>query len=324
MLRLFRGLQESLNRRQAMLRPGTAALYPVPPSAGVEAMSEGLTALDAFSGSCEKSPLDDERPIVVAGVGWRVGSTLLQRLCCSDKTAIVWGEVLGNMGMINRLSEAICIARPNGWPFPDMWLEHRDIADEKQATLSDEFIANLYPSAGYFREGLQEFMFGWLGKPARELGYQRWGLKETRLSASDALFLRWLFPNAVFLPLVRHPFDAYQSCRAVGGDSWIEPRTNSPKSFAEHWNRLAMSWVEGKTHISVPMIRYEDLISGDFDFDGLSTRSGLNIQPETVMSRKAGASPHKEKFPLDEKTRSLIGRIARRGMEAYSYDRRGT
>jgi hypothetical protein len=322
MLRLFKGLKKSVYRRQAMLRPDTPALYPVPPSADVHAMSEGLRALEAFADPQTKTSLDDECPIVIAGVGWRVGSTLLQRLCCSDRRAIVWGEVLGNMGLINRISEAICIAKPDAWPFPDMWLKHRDFVGKKKETLADEFIANLYPSAGYLREGLQQFMFGWLGEPARALGFKRWGLKETRLSAADALFLRWLFPKAVFLPLIRHPFDAYQSCQAMGGDFWIEPRTNSPERFAEHWNRLAMSWVEGETHISVPVIRYEDLVSGDYDFGGLRTRLDLDIQPDTVMSKKAGASPHKERFPLNKKTMSLIRRVARKGMEAYCYDSR--
>lgn len=317
---LFQRPRKPKHGPQAVLRPGTPALYPFPPNAGLEAMNAGLVALEAHLGS-DSAPgtLDDERPIFIAAVGWRVGSTLLQRLCCSDKSAIVWGEVLGNMGIINRLSEAICIARPGGWPFPDMWLQHQRDGQGKKEDLSGEFIANLYPSSSWFREGLQRFLFQWLGEPARQLGFRRWGLKETRLSATDALFLRWLFPNAVFLPIVRHPFKAYQSCLAAGGDSWVEPRANNPKSFAQHWNRLAMSWVQGKTYISAPMIRYEELISSDFDFGALSERVDLEIQPDGVLSRKAGASPHKERYPLSRRTRSVIRREARKGMEALGY-----
>ena len=162
-LRLLKDLRRSVHLRQAMLRPGTPALYPVPPSAGVDAMREGLMALEAFAGPKRKTPLDDESPIFIAGVGWRVGSTLLQRLCCSDKKAIVWGEVLGNMGIINLVSEAICIAKTDAWPFPEMWLEDRDLGGENKEKLSDQFIANLYPSAGHLREGLQQLLFRWLG-----------------------------------------------------------------------------------------------------------------------------------------------------------------
>ena len=319
MLGPLRSLRRSRLRRQALLRPGAPALYPVPPKADVWAMDQGLKALDSFADTHAPTPLDDERPIFIAAVGWRVGSTLLQRVCCSDPSAIVWGEVLGNMGIINRISEAICIARPGGWPFPGMWMDPSDGRAGDGVKLADDFIANLYPPSNHLREGLQQLLFTWLGEPARKLGFQRWGLKEVRLSAVDALFLRWLFPNAIFLPLIRHPFKAYQSCRAMGGDTWVEPRTNSPHAFAEHWNRLALSWVEGESLISAPVIRYEELISGAFDFSRLAGRLDLKLRPEQVVSRKAGASPEKDKYVLDRSTRSIIRRIAGKGMDAYGY-----
>jgi hypothetical protein len=320
MVRLSRAARKEAESRQAVLHPGAAALYPVPPKADVAAMARGLAAMDRYAGAGADAPLDQESPIFIAGVGWRVGSTLLQRLCCSDKSAVIWGEVLGNMGLLNRISEAFCIARPDGWPFEDMWLEQGARGQEQTETLSDEFIANLYPASSHLREGLQQLVYRWLGEPARKLGFERWGLKETRLSAADALFLRWLFPKAVFLPLVRDPFDAYQSCRAAGGDHWIEPRTNTPERFAEHWNRLAMSWVDGKDQISERVIRYEDLVAGDFDFDELTQRTGLAISPKEVMSRKAGASKRKDLFRLSRRHRSVIRRIAGDGMRAFGYD----
>ena len=83
-----------------------------------------------------------------------------------------------------------------------------------------------------------------------------------------------------------------------------------------------MSWVEGRSHIPEPVIKYEDLVSEEFDFDDLSTRTGLEITPGEAMSKKAGASRKKEGYRLNRRTRSVIRRIAAAGLQEYGYEAR--
>lgn len=301
---------------QAIVRGGPPHLYAIPPDASVDRMKAGLAALDAVGGSDTTSQLDDEGPIFICAVGWRVGSTLLQRICCTDERALIWGEPLGNMSVIPRIAEAICIAKPEAWPFQTMWLNEEEIFDDKEK-LYREFIANFYPPAKHFRASLQQWVYRWLGESAKRLGFKRWGLKETRLSASDALFVRWLFPRAVFLPIIRDPIDAYRSCQGAGGDRWVEPRTGNAEFFAAHWNRLAMSWIDADGEFPLTMTKFEDLVSGQCDFSAFKRETGLDIDPEKAIMTKSGAST--PKVSLSRRTEVLIRRVARSGMRAYGY-----
>ena len=53
------------------------------------------------------------------------------------------------------------------------------------------------------------FEVNWLAAPARKRGFARWGVKEVRWSGAHGLVLRWLYPKAHFLLIVRDPVSAY-------------------------------------------------------------------------------------------------------------------
>lgn len=91
-----------------------------------------------------------EEPVFVLATGWRSGSTLLQRILCTDGRLLLWGEPFGRM------------ARPDE-PLPLSW------------------IANLFPSAAASRAGLRALFEEWLARPARERGFTRWGLRRDRV-----------------------------------------------------------------------------------------------------------------------------------------------
>jgi hypothetical protein len=48
-----------------------------------------IAALDSQGALLGKTP--DDQPIFVCAVGWRSGSTLLQRLLMTDPSVLVWG-----------------------------------------------------------------------------------------------------------------------------------------------------------------------------------------------------------------------------------------
>jgi len=295
-----------------------SSVYSTPPAVDVSRVREALAVLDAEGASETPTALDEERPVFILGVGWRVGSTLLQRICCTDRSLLIWGEPLGNMGIINRITEAICIIRSKGWPFQEYWLSKDRIMDLNKAFLYTEFIANLYPAAKNFRLSLQQWVYHWLGQPALDLGFTRWGLKETRLAACDALLLNWLFPKAAFLPIIRHPVNSYRSCKDAGGQNWVEPRTNNPISFSKHWNRLAMSWLNVDDSFPFIMIKYEELISGKFNFTKIKEITNLDVRPELALSVKAGSTTAATNSVSDKESRILY-RSTREGMKVYNY-----
>jgi Sulfotransferase family len=88
----------------------------------------------------------------------------------------------------------------------------------------------------------------WLGRPARERGFTRWGFKEVRLGAAEAMLLHWIYPKAKFVLLSRNPYDCYRSLSDSGWHHvyYTRPdiRVDSAAGLARHWNRIVISWSE--------------------------------------------------------------------------------
>jgi hypothetical protein len=184
--------------------------------------------------------------------------------------------------------------------------------------METDFVANLMPSPSNCRAALQTFLFRWLAVPAMAAGYQRWGLKETRLSAVEACLLQWIFPEARFLVIVRDPRAAYLSCRNAGGDFWFEPRALSPILFASHWSRLALSWKEPALQLEHRLVRYEDLATEQVDFDQLGAFLQLDLRPARALESRAGSIVGGARS-LSLKEENTIETIASEAMRAFGY-----
>jgi hypothetical protein len=201
-------------------------------------------------------------PIFVLAAGWRSGSTLLQRLVMPS--CFLWGEPYGHAGLIQSLSDQVR-ALTLEWPEP-----HFFHVGEGQDTLSTRFIANLYPSPQSLLFAHQAFFERLFVIPARQAGARRWGLKEVRLTVDHAIYLNWLFPQARFLFLIRNPYDAYRSyaSRQAAGWQWFRRWPDEPLTtqlFARHWCELASGFVTAHSKVDGLLIRYEDLVGGDFE-----------------------------------------------------------
>src|SRR6185312_1965624 len=106
-------------------------------------------------------------------------------------------------------------------------------------------------------------------EPARRNGAERWGIKEVRLDCDHAFYLRWLFPRARFLFLIRNPYFAWRSyaARAAKGWKWYHRWPDEPvtvASFAAHWRRLAADFLENHHQVNGLIVRYEDLARGEY------------------------------------------------------------
>lgn len=261
---------------------------------------------------------DGEQPIFVLGNGWRTGSTLVQRTFVTDPRLLLWGEPLGRMGLISRVTDGLLCASPGDWPFDWHWYK-----PEAGVDLTTEWIANLFPPGDRLRASLRAWLASWLAAPATGAGFARWGIKEVRLDAADAIVLSQLFPRARFVIVVRDPVDAYRSCKDWGAMwyRWPDVPIQTATDFARHWNRLALSWLDLPPGFPSVTVRYEDLLMDPAILDDVA--AGLDLQ---TSASKAFSVRVRSKLPtapepveLDEADTRAVLEQAREGMRAHGY-----
>lgn len=284
----------------------------VPPS--MDLLTDSVAFLQS---SASGSEFESERdaPIFLLSAGWRAGSTLLQRILVTDPRLLLWGEPLGEMTLMSKLAEMV-------GHFVNPVLLRSWGAQPKvgSASLSTSWIANLYPSATDFRRGLRSIFDQWLAEPARERGFSRWGFKEVRLGATEATFLHWLYPKAKFVLICRHPYDAY---RSLVDSHWQvyyrypDIPIDSAASFARLWNQLVLSWSEMPADFPCMRIKYEDIISGTFDFRRLESWLGIQIKENVALSASVGGTAKRKRLAWYE--RQIIQREAEAGLKVLDY-----
>jgi hypothetical protein len=228
----------------------------------------------------------------------------------TDPSLMVFGEALGRAAIIPRMTQAITAITPD---FP-----HRSDELGRGGELKT-FPANLYPPLNSLREAFRNMLLTWFAEPAFKAGFQRWGVKEVRLSAAEAMFLKWLFPRATFLVLTRHPIDVFVSSRDWSlWYSWPERPVDGGIGVVRHWNRLAVSWKSVPADWGHRIVRYEDMVA-ECDWGGLERACGLALDPERVLEKRTGGTKRKRAATKEETTTVL--RITRDGRAAMGYDR---
>ncbi len=284
--------------------------------AKVQQLVESIAAIpDRALDSAEEK---GEAPIFLLSTGGRAGSTLLQRILVTDSRVLLWGEPLSQMGLISRITEAV-----SGSVDPHHMQQWRNSDNPASSSLPTSWINVLFPPGKDFRSALRSFFDRWLREPARELGYTRWGFKEVRLGAAEAILLRWLYPNAKFIILSRHPYDCYRSLVDskwhVCWDRYSNTVMNSAVSFARIWDQMAVSWSQLPAEFPCVFIKYEDLISGNFDFRKLESWLGIEIKEKVALSVSVGGTTKRSRLSWCE--RFIIDREATAGMQALGYSK---
>ncbi|MDA1052535.1 MAG: sulfotransferase [Planctomycetota bacterium] len=227
-----------------------------------------------------KNVRSPERPVFVLAAGWRSGSTLLQRMLMPE--CFVWGEPYGHAGLLQSLADPLrCIT--NDWPEPHFFFH-----DENCDSVSERFIANLYPSVTTLLAAHRAYFDTLFEKPAREAQAERWGFKEVRLSADYAHYLKLLYPNSKLLFLIRNPYDAYRSwaARRNAGWKWFYRWPDQPvtaRLFGRLWCELAGSFVEQADALGAHLIRYEDLKAGEYE--AIEAYLGFQLNREAAKVR---------------------------------------
>lgn len=225
----------------------------------------------------------DGQPIFIFSAGWRSGSTLLQRLVLSKEKVLIWGEPYAHCDLIRKLGDSIRAFQgetPNDNFFIDYYLD-----DAKgEFPLSDSWIANLYPMPLDLIESHRELFRRLYEEPAKNLGFNRWGLKEVRLNAEYALYLKFLFPSAKFLFLYRNPYNCYRSYKTFR--TWYDRWPNEPvfnaKQFGAIWNSLTESFFSLHTKVDGLLISYEDMAANKIDYSALENYLEVDIDKSTI------------------------------------------
>jgi hypothetical protein len=260
---------------------------------------------------------DDDAPIFLLSAGWRSGSTMLQRLLMSDPGVLIWGEPYDECGLVQALAGCAQAFRP-GWPPADYFYDGRP-ADQ----LTGEWIANLFPALEDWRRGQRALFDAMFAEPARRAGARRWGIKEVRLTSEHALYLRWLYPNAKFLLLYRHPLEAYRSYCSFGCnwyDVFPDRPMFTPRGFGAHWRRLMQGFLEDAEALSAMLIKYEDLAAGQMQLDPIDDYLGIATD-HAVMARKVrGTAQAGEKGSVNTLERWILGRETRALTRRLGYE----
>lgn len=244
-------------------------------------------ALEALQARCVIPPAE-EAPVFILGSAWRSGSTLVQRLVASGGECLVWGEPYDRCDLVRRMSGSM-YSFVHEWPPEAYFASPSRVAPEGSAYWSG-WIANLYPEVSDLVEAHREFYRRLFAAPARAAGYTAWGLKEVRLSGNEARYLKFLFPNAKIVYVVRNPYHSYISYRPKRSwyDRWPEELVATPRRFGEIWRRLTSSFIDSVDELGGLLIYYEDLVydtetvvsqleqfvNGHFDRDLLEDRVG--------------------------------------------------
>ena len=286
------------------------------PAASVRQLAQSIATFHTASEDTSGEDGLREEPIFLLSTGWRAGSTLLQRILVTDPRLLLWGEPLGEMTLVSNIAEMMANSiSPRNLA---LW---RNQEDPSSRALATSWVANLYPSSSDFRSALRGLFTQWLAEPARRRGYTRWGFKEVRIGATEACLLHWLYPNAKFVLISRHPYDCY---RSLADSNWQgvyhrypDVCVDSAAAFALSWNRIAVSWDQLPEDFPCFQIKYDDLIGGKVDFRRLESWLGLEIREDVALKASVGGTAKRSRISWYE--RLIIAHEAKEGMKALGY-----
>ena len=262
-------------------------------------------------------------PVFMLTSIWRSGSTLLQRLLCSDPSIYVWGEPYGDAGIIPHLFQSAKGLLRKDWPSINHFL---DPAEPGLAHVIAEphkyWIANTYPAPQHMRAAYRSMLDTLFFYSAQEMGKERFGIKEVRYDGFMAQFLQWIYPDARFVFLLRNPYDAWSSYKGVTWFyQWPKMLVKDVQTFAKLWRKNTETFLQFPNEEGNPkarLILFEHLMNNkEENIQLLEEHCRLNIKRETLDIRIRGVK--KPALPITATEEATIRRICNPIAEALGY-----
>jgi len=235
----------------------------------------------------------EEAPIFICSAGWRCGSTVLQRIACTEET-LIWGEPFDKCSLIQHLVEVLA-------PFDKHWPDESFFLSGRGEDLAEKWIANLYPTATCLVDGIYALIDRLFIKPAQSQGYTRWGIKEVRFGYNEIKVMAFLFPRARFLLLSRDLDESYVSyvgfaTRGRFYARWPHKHAFTPYHFAMHRGKVVTDFIHLAEEMDVFCLNYSDIVPGSPKLEDLQDYLGYQIN-STALDHKITRGNHTHERP---------------------------
>lgn len=273
------------------------------------------TLADDIAALAERYPMpdpkEDTRPIFILSVGWRSGSTALQRLLLSSKEAIVWGEPYEAEGLVQGLAGALRAVAHT----PEKKNSFKAQLDPVE-DLAMQWVPTFGPPFGDLIEG-HRALFSTLFGSRPEYAGKRWGIKTVRLEPDYACYFRLLYPSCVPLFLIRDPYEAVASFH---GSRFLK-RVPSDyvatiDAFARHWVFCARRLDPVVEATGGLLVRHEEFASPT-TITAVSQATGLQLS-SSALEQKIGSTA-KRYLGLPRQDRRTFERIVGDAAEGFGY-----
>lgn len=235
-----------------------------------------------------------ESPIFIFGQA-RSGSTLVQRLINSTGEAVICGEHL-------KLLSGIAGSYYTFFDHPalktnPLFTSETPVEDLRRG---EDFLAC---ATNFTADTLADNYRTFVRNTVDTYNHPRWGFKEIHYGLGDRVFpfLHTLFPTALFVFLVRNPYDQLQS--KVSSVGWW-PAEGFERSVYMWMTQVRYYQQYASTHDRTMLVRYEDFVQQPapvFDFLRLPW---TQRQSDLLNGNKAGAT--KNKVPLTDYQLQII------------------
>ena len=174
----------------------------------------------------------------------------------ANRRTLVWGEPYAHGSIGKGLAQQV-------EPFTATWPEDDWLRIDPTVALEDEWTANFYPPIESLAKAHASYWLSLLAEPARQAGWENWGLKETRWSLQEASYLKWLFPRSRFVFVYRDPYRAYASYHRWRNwyREWPHKQVLTSRQFGLMWRELVSSFVAGYQSVDGFLVPYDQLNS---------------------------------------------------------------
>ena len=260
------------------------------------------------------------QPIFLFSAGWRSGSTLLQRMITASGESLIWGEPGGALNYMSDAWQGYSQMLGEGSQRFKFGYGGNGLAQYEEFCKSgrdgvNKWIASMNAPQQVFLDAYREFFDRVYGAPAREQGYEGWGVKEVQSGRETVDFLKLLYPEAKFVYLVRHPLSCLLSIKRR---NWLDEAdaAKALQRYSEHWTKLAS---EFRALDHGFLISYEKLLNEKGELERLADYLALsNLRLDFADNSRADwQAAHDEGLSYFEKRRIL--KIVGAEMAAHGY-----